>query len=204
MSGVESWVLRATGIRPRTTCWPASTINTPTTHISHTGLLESGRICGGWSACRTMSKHRENSPVTQTTTQPTLLTWGGGPWKKNSLQPWPCSQTQSYCTYQATQTPLFSNLLMLPFDTHVCHLRQIYLRFHWILKVILEMAFSAHCTNIWKLDLISMTIISKVARKFFWCYHQVQWFVTAFHSGGKLCSETLKRGQGSHYWCEPV
>ena len=82
VSGVESWVLRATGIRPRTTCWPASTINTPTTHISHTGLLESGRICGGWSACRTMSKHRENSPVTQTTTQPTLLTWGGGPWKK--------------------------------------------------------------------------------------------------------------------------
>ena len=34
-------------------------------------------------------------------------------------------------------------------------------RFHRILKVILEMAFSAHCTQIWKWNRISMTIISR-------------------------------------------
>ena len=49
---------------------------------------------------------------------------------------------------------------MLPFDTQVCHEC---LRFHWILKMILEKAFSSHCTRIWKLNRISLTIISKVA-----------------------------------------
>ena len=41
----------------------------------------------------------------------------------------------------STQTPLLSNPLMSPFDTQVSHERQICLRFHRILKVILEMAF---------------------------------------------------------------
>ena len=108
------------------------------------------------------SLHRENSPITQTTPEPTLLTWGGWPFEKYSPHPWPRSQTRSYCTDQATQTPLFSNPLMLPFDTQVCHERQICLRFHQLLKVILEMAFSAHCTSIWKLNQISRTSTSKV------------------------------------------
>ena len=62
---------------------------------------------------------------------------------------------------------------------------------------IMKMAFSAHCTQIWKLNRISMTIISKVAWKCIWCSHQVQRCMTAPHSGRKLCSGTLKHGQGS-------
>ena len=92
--------------------------------------------------------HRENSLITQTTPEPTLLSWGGRPLEKKFPHPWPHSQTGSYHAYQATQTPLFSNPLMLLFDTQVCHKREIYLRFHQILKVILEMAFSAHCTQV--------------------------------------------------------
>ena len=81
---------------------------------------------------------------------------------------------------------------MLPFDTQVCHKCQICLRFHRILKVILEMAFSAHRTQIWKSNWISMTIISKVAWKCIWCCRQVQRCVTG-PPGVKLCS-----GVGSH------
>ena len=33
--------------------------------------------------------HRENSPITQTSPEPTLLSWGGGPLEKNSPHPWP-------------------------------------------------------------------------------------------------------------------
>ena len=58
---------------------------------------------------------------------------------------------------------------MSPFDTQVFRERQICFRFCWILKLILEMAFSAYCTQIWKLNRISMTIISKVSRKWTWC-----------------------------------
>ena len=80
-------------------------------------------------------------------------------------QPWPPCQTQFYRVYQATQTPLFSNPLKSSFDTQVYHERQICSKFHQIFRVILEMAFSAHCTQIWKLIRISMIIINKVARK---------------------------------------
>ena len=98
----------------------------------------------------------------------------------------------SYRAYQATQTPLFSNPLMSPFDTQVYHECQICLRFHRILTVILEMAFSAHCTLIWMLKWISMTIINKVAWKCIWCCHQVQRFVTLPTVGGN-CAVRLER-----------
>ena len=66
-------------------------------------------------------------------------------------------------TYQATQTPLFSNPLMyvtlwypgVPRTPNLFKISR-------TLKVILEMNFSAHCTQIWKWNRISMTIISKV------------------------------------------
>ena len=79
---------------------------------------------------------RENSPIIQTTPEPTLLSWGGWPRDKTFPPPRPHSQTQSYRAYQATQIPLFSNPLMLPFDTQVCHEHLICLRFHWILYFI--------------------------------------------------------------------
>ena len=118
-------------------------------------------------------------PPQSPSTEPTLLSWRIWPRKKVFPHLWPRCQTQFYRAYQATQTPLFSNPLISPFDTQVCHERQICLKFHRILKVILEMAFLAHCTQIWKLNRISMTIISKVARKCVWCCGQVQRCVTA-------------------------
>ena len=72
---------------------------------------------------------------------------------------------------------------MLPFDTQECHERLICLRFHRILKMILEMAFSAHCTQIWKLSRIYMTNFSKVARKCIWCCHRAQRCMTTPYSG---------------------
>ena len=87
---------------------------------------------------------------------------------------------------------------MSPFDTQVYHEHQICLRFHRILKVILEMAFSAHCTPIWKVNRISTTIINKVTRKCIWCCHRVQRCVTSPGFGVKLCSGAWKRGPDSH------
>ena len=104
--------------------------------------------------------HRENSPVTQTTPESTLLSWEGWPHEIHPPHPWPCCQTRFYLDYQATQTLLFSNHLMSLFDTQVYHECQICLSFYRILKVILEMAFSAHCTQVWNLNQISMTIIN--------------------------------------------
>ena len=141
--------------------------------------------------CRHSYIHRENSPITQTIPEPTLLSRGGWPHPHTQTPHphshphptphWPRCQTRSYRAYQATQTPLFSNTLVSPFDTQVCHKRQICFRIHRILKVVLEMAFSAHCTQIWKLNRISMTIISKVTRKCIWCCGWVQRCVTASH-----------------------
>ena len=65
------------------------------------------------------------------------------------------------------------------------------------IEVILEMTFSVHCTLIWKLNQISMTIINKVARKCVWCC-QVQRCVMAPYSGVKWCSGAWKHGQDSH------
>ena len=87
---------------------------------------------------------------------------------------------------------------MSPFDTQVYHKHQICLRFHRILKVILEMAFSAHCSPIWKLNRISTTIINKVTRKCIWCCHRVLRCVTSPGFGVKLCSGAWKRGPDSH------
>ena len=89
---------------------------------------------------------------------------------------------------------------MSPFDTQVCHERQICLRFHRILKVILEMTFSAHCTLIWKLNRLSTTIISKVAWKSSWCCDQVQQCVTA---GGNYAAELESMVKRATSACSP-
>ena len=77
--------------------------------------------------------------------------------------------------------PLFSNPLTLSLDIQVCHECPSCSRFHWLLKVTLDMCFSAQCTKFLKLNRIYMTIISKVAWKCIWCGHRVQWCVTAPH-----------------------
>ena len=146
--------------------------------------------------------HRENSPVTQSTPEPSLLSWPGKDdhAKKIPLHPWPCCQTQSYRAYPATQTPLFSNHLMWPFDTQVCHEPQICLRYwKWFQKWL----FSANSAQVWKLNRISMTIINKVARKCIRCCQNVQRCVTAPQKGeegggGGLCSGAWKGGQDTH------
>ena len=103
--------------------------------------------------------HRENSPVTQTTPQPTLLSWGGWPREKNSPPPLATWQSRSYRTNWATQTLLFSK----PFDlAQVCHENKICSKLALTWKLTLEMAFPAHCIWNWKLNGISRTNISKV------------------------------------------
>ena len=115
--------------------------------------------------------------------------------RKKIPHPWPRCKTRSYRASPTTQTPLFSNPLMSPFDPQVYHERQICLGFHRILKVVLEMVFSAHYTPIWKLNRISMTIINKVARNCIGCCHRVQRCVTAPYSGVNC---VRKRSQDSH------
>ena len=43
----------------------------------------------GTDALWDLWNHRENSPVTQTSPEPTLLSWGGGPHEKIFPHPWP-------------------------------------------------------------------------------------------------------------------
>ena len=57
--------------------------------------------------------HRENSPVTQSSPEPTLLSWGGGSREKIPPTPVATRQTRSYRTNWATQTLLFSKPLDL-------------------------------------------------------------------------------------------
>ena len=112
---------------------------------------------------------------------------------KKKFTPTPTGHpAKHFRAYQATQTPLFSKPLMSPFDTQVCHERHICLRFHQILQVILEMAFSEHCAQIWKLNWISMTIISKSAWKCISYCHQVQRCMTAPYGWGKIVQWGLK------------
>ena len=78
--------------------------------------------------------------------------------------------------------PLFLNHLMLPFDTQVCHEHQICLRCHRILKVILQMAFSAHRTQIWKCagawkrgEYSHVGMLSLCPHTGRWGYHNCAW-----------------------------
>ena len=122
-------------------------------------------------------RHRENSPVTQSTPEPTLLSWGRWPCEKNSPTPGHIANT------------ILSHLLghsdpivLKPFHViMVYHECQISSRFHQILKVILEMAFSAHYSSIWKLNWISRTSINKFAQKCIWCCSRVQGCLVAPH-----------------------
>ena len=135
--------------------------------------------------------HRENnSPVSQITPEPTLLSWGG--WPHEKIPPPPHTHTPSH----DAKPSLIA--LIRPFRPHcsrtlwchplilVCHECQNCLRFHQILKMILEIAFSAHCTQICKFNQICMTIISKVARKCIWCWGQIQRCVTTPHWAHRL------------------
>ena len=81
----------------------------PTILWVYTGFNLTGRPCshlpicwwhGFWSitcfgisiwnfTCTFPMSHRENSPITQTTPEPTLLSWGGWPREKISPHPWP-------------------------------------------------------------------------------------------------------------------
>ena len=81
-------------------------------------------------------------------------------------------------------------------------------RFHRILKVILELASSAHCTYIWKLNRISITNISKFAWKCIWCCHRFQRCVTVPTvglGGGEDCAvmlNTLRPRQDGRYFAD--
>ena len=104
--------------------------------------------------------HREYSPITQTTPEPTLaVILGRLTTPKNFPLPLVTLQARSYCTHQATQTLLFAK----PFDlAQVCHGNEICSKLVLTCKLTLELSFPAHCISNWKLNGISWTNIRKV------------------------------------------
>ena len=127
------------------------------------------------------SLYRENSPVTQTTPEPTLLIWGG--WPREIISPSPLATLPNLVL--SCLSGHSDSIVIEPFDiilwySSVPRMPNL-LKVHRMLKVILEMAFMAHCTQIWKLNQISLTMISKVAWKCIWCCSWVQRCMTAPH-----------------------
>ena len=57
--------------------------------------------------------YREKSPVTQTTPEFTLLSWGEWPFEKIFPHPWPHCKSRPYLGYRTTKTQLFSSPLIL-------------------------------------------------------------------------------------------
>ena len=92
--------------------------------------------------------------------------------KKICPYPWPCCKPglikplRPHCSWTLwcySGVPRMSNLLKISSD----------------IENDLEMAFSAHCTMIWKLNRISSTSMSKVAIKCIWCCGCDQWCAMA-------------------------
>ena len=88
--------------------------------------------------------HRENSPVTQTTPEPTLSSWGGWPREKCFPPPLATRQAWSYRGNRATQTLLFSKSFDL---AQVCHGNKICSKPVLTWKLTLVLAFPAHCIS---------------------------------------------------------
>ena len=103
-------------------------------------------------------QHRENSPITQTTPEPTLLSWGGWPHEKFPPPPLATLQARSYRDSWTTQTLLFLSSFDL---AQVCHGNKICWKHALTWKLTLKLAFPAHCISNWKLNGISRTNISK-------------------------------------------
>ena len=95
-------------------------------------------------ACGMWVSHRENSPVTQTSPEPTLLSWGGGPREKFPPPPLATRQAQSYRANWATQTLLFSKPLDL---AQACHGNKICSKPALTSKLTLVLEFPAHCIS---------------------------------------------------------
>ena len=91
----------------------------------------------------TIPTHRENSPVTQTTPEPTLSSLGGWP-REKSPPPLPLAsrQARSYYVNRATQTLLFSKSFDL---AQVCHGNKICSKPALTWKLTLVLAFPGLC-----------------------------------------------------------
>ena len=129
-------------------------------HLQMLGMLSNEYISYVWSAYLLL-KHREISPVTQTTPDPTLSSWGGWPREKSPppRHPWTHGKPGLIVLNRATQTLLFSK----PFDlVQVCHGNKICSKPALTWKLTLVLAFPAHCISNWKLNGISRTNINKV------------------------------------------
>ena len=99
------------------------------------------------------------------------------------------------------KNPLFSNPLMSPFDTQVCHERQICLRFHQILKVILKWLFGTLHTDLKSWIEFLWQLLAKMHENAFdgATGSSDAWRLpTELEGGGILCSGAWKCGQASH------
>ena len=144
--------------------------------------------------------HRENSPVTQTTPEPTLLSWGGVPREKNFPHPWPHCKPVLIALIGPLRPYCSQALLSCSGVSWKKNCSKLALT--W--KLTLKLTFLAHCISNWKLNGISGINISKVtlnavnehARG-----SRGQWCMTdplaGPGGGGKLCSGAWKHGPES-------
>ena len=96
-------------------------------------------------------QHRENSPITHSTPEPTLLSWGAWPCERKFPHAWPRHKASLIA-------------LIRPLRPHRSRILWCYSGVSWMSNL-LEKFFSAHYTSICKLNRISRSSISKVAEK---------------------------------------
>ena len=118
--------------------------NTPTWHCSYNSVNFSPYFTINCGVKSSPTIHRENSPFTQTTAEPTLSSWGDWPREKKFPSPLATRQARSYRANQVTQTLLFSR----PFDlAHVCHGNKFCSKPALTWRLTLVLAFPAHCIS---------------------------------------------------------
>ena len=126
-------------------------------HSSHSSCNLHNRIFSSGGVL-SLGMHRENSLVTQTNSDPTLLSWGS----------WPCENFSPTPGHAASPVllPLSGHsdpIVLKHFDlSQVCHGNKICSKLALTWKLTLELSFPAHCILNWKLSGISRTNISKV------------------------------------------
>ena len=118
---------------------------------------------------RTMSltaiAHWENSSVTQTIPEPTLLSLGGWPREKSPPPPPPPTLGHTVSPVLSRLSGHLDPIVLKPFNlAQVCHGNKICPKLALTWKLTLELTFPAHCISNWKLNGISRTNISKVSK----------------------------------------
>ena len=150
--------------------------------------------CGNWDCIDYIGKKAccSNHPRVHT------VNLGRMPWEKNPLPPL-ATLPNPVLSYLSGHS---DTIVLEPIDVTLWYSDEPWLPNLLKISSDIESDFNIFFFSIlhtdFKLNRISVTIISKVARKCIWCCARVQRCVTAPYSGGKLCSGAWKHGQNSH------